>query len=232
MKKFNFGTGEFEDLFPKTFEDYTVGELCEVIQDKSRIPAPPGLEPVAATQAMEPEWYDEVHFFDDDEELEKDGKFPGELPNMSQSYKSEGEKWNGQNWIKVRSVVDSGASAPVAPPSMAPNVPVEPSPGSRRGQKYASASKHKIKNLGQQKLKACTENGSFTEVLFQIADVSRPLVSVSGICEMGNRVVFGKGGGVVQNLRTGRQTPFYRQNGIYVLDMWLLDEPSSSFTRP
>ena len=70
-----------------------------------------------------------------------------------------------------------------------------------------------------------------TEVLFQIADVTKPLVSVSAICELGNRVIFGRSGGVVQNLKTGLETPFIRKNGIYVLDMWLLDEPSAPFHR-
>ena len=130
--------------------------------------------------------------------------------------------------------MDSGASSPVAPPTMAPNATTEPSPGSIRGQVYASATKHKIKNLGQQRLKACTEDGSSTEVLFQIADVSKPLVSVSAICEKGNRVTFGRGGGCVQNLQTGQTTPFYRQGGIYVLKLWLLGEPTTTtpFHRP
>ena len=63
-------------------------------------------------------------------------------------------------------------------------------------------------------------------MLFQIADVSKPLVSVSAICERGNRVVFGRGGGFILNLESGEQTPFFRQNGIYVLEMWLLNEPT------
>ena len=60
-------------------------------------------------------------------------------------------------------------------------------------------------------------------MLFQVADVSRPLISVSAICEMGNRVIFGRGGGVVQSLLTGAETPFYRKNGIYHLNMWVYD---------
>ena len=120
-------------------------------------------------------------------------------------------------------MVDSGASAPVAPPTMLPNVTVRPSPGSKRGQKFTSASKHKLNNLGEQRIMACTEEGDEGEVLFQIADVSKPLVSVSSICERGNRVIFGKSGGVVYNLKTGSQVPFYRRNGIYVLSMWLQD---------
>ena len=128
--------------------------------------------------------------------------------------------------------MDSGASAPVAPPTMMPNVKVVPSEGSRRGQRWSSASKHEIKNLGEQHLKACTEDGDETAVLFQIADVSKPLVSVSAICERGNRVIFGRNGGVVQNLQNGKLIPFQRRNGIYILSLWLEDSDASDFHRP
>ena len=150
-------------------------------------------------------------------------------------WKSGSDDWQGKRWIKVESVVDSGAAAPVAPPSMAPNVQVVPSEGSRRGQKWTTASKHKISNLGQQRIHACTESGNPTDVLFQIAEVGKPLVSVSALCEKGNRVIFGRAGGVVQNVATGAETPFYRKNGIYVLSLWLMDEPhteDSPFARP
>ena len=148
---------------------------------------------------------------------------------MNLSWRSQPEGWDGANWVRVDSVVDSGASAPVAPPTMLPGVPIVPSEGSRRGQEYTSASKHKLKNLGQQQIKACTEDGDPTSVLFQIADVSKPLVSVSSICEKGNRVIFGRSGAVVQNIRTGREIPFYRRNGIYVLSLWLCDSEASGF---
>ena len=128
--------------------------------------------------------------------------------------------------------MDSGASAPVAPPQMAPNVPVEPSPGSIRGQIYGTAGSEKINNLGQQHIQACTPDGTDTEVLFQVADISKPLISVSAICERGNRVIFGKSGGVIQNIQTGHETPSYRQNGIYILEMWLLDEATPFRRQP
>ena len=134
--------------------------------------------------------------------------------------------------MRVDSVVDSGAAALVAPPTMLPSVKVEPSPGSIRGQNYTSASKHKVKNLGQQRIRACTEEGDETEVLFQIADVSKPLVSVLSICERGNRVLFGKSGGVVINMQSGKEIPFYRRNGIYVLSLWLMDNEDQGFARP
>ena len=137
-------------------------------------------------------------------------------------------------WVQVESVVDSGASAPVAPPSMCPNVPVRPSAGSRRGQKYTSASSHKLPNLGEQLINACMDDGYEAQVLYQVAEVSRPLTSVSAICEMGNRVLFGRAGGVIQNLSTGVEIPFTRLNGIYLLSMWLQDKDTQEpdFRRP
>ena len=132
----------------------------------------------------------------------------------------------------VRSIVDSGASNPVAPPQMAPNVPITPSPGSIRKQVYGTAGTEKLPNLGQQQIRACTADGNETEVLFQIADVKKPLVSVSTICERGNRVIFGKGGGVIYNMASGVETPFFKKNGVYVLDMWLNDAPASFPRQP
>ena len=86
--------------------------------------------------------------------------------------------------------------------------------------------------MGEQHLRAVTDEGDGTEVLFQIADVSKPLVSVSAICERGNRVIFGRNGGVVQNLDSGKLIPFQRRNGIYILSLWLEDKDQSDFHRP
>ena len=115
---------------------------------------------------------------------------------LSMNWRGEPDTWGGKRWIKVDGVVDSGACVPVAPPTMAPNVPIVESEGSKRGQKWTSASKHKVKNLGQQHILACTEAGNPTDVLFQIADVGKPLESVGTVCEQGNRVISGRGGGV------------------------------------
>ena len=118
---------------------------------------------------------------------------------------------------------------------MCPNAPIRPSAGSRRGQKYTSASKHKLPNLGEQLLDAATDEGTYSQVLYQIADVSRPLTSVSAICEMGNRVVFGRSGGVIVNLATGQETAFTKKDGIYLLSLWLHDGEhtgTEGFSRP
>ena len=54
-----------------------------------------------------------------------------------------------------------------------------------------------------------------------------PLVSSSGLVpeqrpsDAGNRVVDGRGGGVVQNLHTGEVTYFTREHDMYLMDMWI-----------
>lgn len=60
-----------------------------------------------------------------------------------------------------------------------------------------------------------------TDVLFQLADVSCPLVSVSHICDHGNRVILGKGGAVIYNHMTGMEVPFERRGVVYILGLWI-----------
>ena len=74
----------------------------------------------------------------------------------------------------------------VAPPTMAPKVAVQESPGSKRGQSYVSASAGRMPNMGQKVLKIQTNEGRETTVLYQIVEVCRPLTSVSAICDRGN----------------------------------------------
>ena len=125
--------------------------------------------------------------------------------------------------MKVTSVVDSGAAEHVASSETAPNVRIMPSAGSRRGQKYITAKGDVMVNEGEQSLKVMTEEGATTDITFQITDVRRPLCSVGKICDRGNRVVLGRGGGI-HNVGTGRLTPFRRRGNIYAVDFWVRQE--------
>ena len=74
-------------------------------------------------------------------------------------------------------------------------------------------------------------------MLYQIADVSRPLTSVSSTCDKGNWVVYTPQGGFIMNCHTGERTSFERKGGIYELDLWIRDtdmrggNDSSGFPR-
>ena len=104
--------------------------------------------------------------------------------------------WKGEKegWMRVDCILDSGASESVCPMSMCPLYPISDSPGSVSGLHYTSANGGRIKNRGQQTLPVELSNGSRSKVLFQAADVTRPLVSVAAVCATGNVVIFGVGG--------------------------------------
>ena len=142
-------------------------------------------------------------------------------------------------WVKVKGAMDSGATESVAPPDMCPHYKVNPSPGSLAGVNYVSASDDLIPNLGEQVLDVQTLDGREGQVKYQIADVARPLNSVSEICDAGGvhgqHVIFGRYGGAIINLDTGRQVPFPREDGIYNLEFWVKprgEQGTSVFPRP
>ena len=87
-------------------------------------------------------------------------------------------------------------------------------------------------NLGQTHIPLALDNGARTVATFQVADVSRPLMSVGKVCEMGNRVIFGANGGYILNLATGAATKFEKKEGIYVFVMWVPPLSESGFPRP
>ena len=141
-------------------------------------------------------------------------------------------------WIKLRGVMDSGASCSVIHPSMCPDYEVQPSAGSLAGQKFTSASGDEIPNLGQQLLDVETMDGRSGMARYQSADVTRPLNSITEICDAGGEdgqyVIFSKYGGAVINLDHGRQTPFDREDDIYCMDLWVKpkQKATSGFPRP
>jgi len=92
--------------------------------------------------------------------------------------------------------------------------------------------------MGQQKLKAHTNEGRQASVVYQISEVSRPLTAVSQTCDRGNWVVYIPQGGFIQNCKSGARTHFEQRGDIYELDLWVKNEDlkdgsqTSSFTRP
>ena len=126
-----------------------------------------------------------------------------------------------QGWTKVVSVMDSGAIASVIPRSTLPEYPVRPSPGSRRGQLFTTAAGQEIPNEGEQVVPALTGQGAPTQLKNQIADVTMPLSAVGEYCNAGNRVIFGRSGGVIQDVTTGAETHFAREDGIYLMEHWI-----------
>ena len=137
-----------------------------------------------------------------------------------------------EGWHQIEVVLDSGAADSVCPRNMCPQFPIEDSEASKAGVYYTGANGGKLFNLGQTHVPVSLDNGSRSLATFQVADVSRPLMSVSKVCEMGNRVVFGAAGGYILNIATGATTQFIKKDGIYVFNMWIPPLSESPFGRP
>ena len=127
--------------------------------------------------------------------------------------------------VKTSMVMDSGAAEHVASRLMAPHGPIRPSAGSRRGQRYVAANGCRMANEGEQTLEVVTEDGGAADMTFQITQVKKPLCSVARLCDRGNRVTFGRSGGVIHNIKTDRVTPF-RRRGEYTQWTWYSDLPA------
>ena len=70
-------------------------------------------------------------------------------------------------------------------------------------------------------MKGLTDDWNNFELTAEVADVKRPLVSVSKMCEAGNRVVFDPAGSYVGNITTGKRTAMEHTGQGYKLKVWL-----------
>ena len=93
-----------------------------------------------------------------------------------------------------------------------------------------------MKNKGQMNLQMEAPNGTGkntpVEALFQVADVVRPLFSVSKICDRGNcTMLFDKDKAVVRNASGKIICVFKRQGNLYIAQMRVRNPKHSSFGR-
>ena len=128
----------------------------------------------------------------------------------------------------VEAVLDSGAEESVSPPRFFPG-PVVPSAMSKAGGSYRVANGQRVPNIGQQAVHFQTDEGLPAGMMFQTAEIERPLISASQLAASGNNVVFNKAGGTIVHEQSGRRTLFHKRGGIYVLRMWIPTGPAQGF---
>ena len=118
-------------------------------------------------------------------------------------------------------LVDSGAAANVIPNGLLEDYEIVAGEAKRNGTVYMTADGGEIPNLGEQKVAFRTFEGHSGEVDFQVADVQRPLLSVTSVTEKGSRVEFDDHGGQIISPNGKRKIRFHRRGGIYILDLWV-----------
>ena len=66
-------------------------------------------------------------------------------------------------------------------------------------------------------------------MMFQTAEIERPLISASQLAASGHSVVFNQQGGMIIHKQNGRRTVLHKRGGIYVLRMWVPENPEQGF---
>ena len=106
----------------------------------------------------------------------------------------------------------------------APTYPMEESPGSKLNQHFVGAGGHRMRNEGQVRLNMRAANGRKgrdIRTTFQVAKVTRPLMSVSKICDAGMSMRFTATMAVIEDAQGEEVCRFIRKGGLYVASMKL-----------
>ena len=125
--------------------------------------------------------------------------------------------------------VDSGAADNVIPRRMVKgkNNRIRPSPGSRRGVHYVSASNERIPNEGECDFGFSTRDGQEQTYTFQIAEVNKALCAVSYLVDKGNQVIFdqdevtGMDTSRIVNKKTGKVIQLVRDRNVWTIDAYV-----------
>ena len=132
---------------------------------------------------------------------------------------------NDEGWkdLEFEVALDSGSVVHVCGVEDVPGYRVGESPGSRRGQEFLMGDGGLIPNLGQSQLNLSdTTVGRDIQSVFQIAAVTRPLMSVGRICDEGHSITFDAVMAVV-HAKDGSEVCRFTRNGsgLYVAKLKL-----------
>ena len=121
---------------------------------------------------------------------------------------------------KISALVDSGAAAHVLPATVLEDYPVVAG-SAKNGVRYMTADGNELPDLGTKQIPFRTREGHDCGVNWQIADIQRPLLSVTTLTAAGNQIHFNKDGGTITTKDGKKTMQFYCRNGVYVLDLWV-----------
>ena len=140
-------------------------------------------------------------------------------------------------WVDkvIEITLDSGACDHILDMADAPGYAnfLQESPGSKRDQLYIVGNGTEVPNEGQValNLEAGPEGkSSLIKSIFQVAEITRPLMSVSRVCELGHKCIFDAEKADVMSKNGTLLCTFKRKGGLYVAEMKL--KALDGFHRP
>ena len=136
-------------------------------------------------------------------------------------------------WIEIEVTIDSGACDTVMPAAMCGHISMLQTADSRRGVEYEVANGETIPNLGERHCLLMSENSMvMKKIVFQCADIHKPLLSVSRCADLGYQCILEDNGGMLKDKVTGEEIPIHRRGNLYVMRAWIRQDESSDFVRP
>ena len=135
-------------------------------------------------------------------------------------------------WIKVPIAMDSGSMANVTPPSIF-SVMVQATEASKNKEVFHGADNTAIPNLGSQMASGKSDSDKPVDINieFEVANISRPLGSVSKLLRKGNKIVFDEGNSYIKNKKSGEQISLREEGGLFFLDVWV-EVPNDMVLNP
>ena len=134
---------------------------------------------------------------------------------------------------EIELAVDSGATETVVGEEMLSNIKTIQGECAKRGVEYEVANGETIPNVGERRCILMSEDSNSPKAItFQIADIHKPLLSVSRCAGLGFQCVLGKYGGQLVDEESGEVIPLHRRGNLYVMRAWIRENDSSDFTRP
>ena len=135
-----------------------------------------------------------------------------------------------EGWEEIEMTADSGACDTVMPRKMCSFIPIVPSMQSMREMEYEVANGANIPNLGERRCMMWTEGASAPRgIAMQVADVHKPLLSLSRCADLGYESRFGKLAGALIDNTSGEVIPLVRKGNLYVFKAWVR---AATFGRP
>ena len=123
---------------------------------------------------------------------------------------------------RTKVTVESGACASVMPENISEGINIFENALSREGTEYDVADGAAIPNLGERHCEMYVEGvQQQLRINFQVADVHRPLLSLSKAADMGFRSYLDGEGGWLEDMESGEFIPIERRGDLYVLNIWV-----------
>ena len=124
--------------------------------------------------------------------------------------------------MEIEVTADSGACATVMPASICRNIAIVPRQSVNKGVEYEVASGETIPNLGERRCLLMTLGSAVPKrIVFQVADVHKPLLSVTCCADMGFNCYLGKFGGHLEDTKTGERISLQRKDNLYTMRAWV-----------